>query len=58
MKRKLNIKIESLKEFVITVDRKGILVMTVRHGRTAIIKNLKKQNETLMEMEMSLCCAL
>ena len=38
MKRKSNVKIESLKEDATTVDRNGILVGTVRHDKTAIIK--------------------
>ena len=58
MKRKLNIKIESLKKYATTVDRKSILVGIVRHGKTAIIKNLKKQKELLTKMEMSWCCVL
>ena len=45
-------KMECLEEYATTVDRKGILVRTVRHGETAIMKNLKKQNEPLTEMKM------
>ena len=58
MKRKLNIKIGSLKEYVTTVDRKGILVGTVGHREMAIIKILIKQKEPLTVMEMSWCCVL
>ena len=58
MKRKSNIKIENLKEFVITVDRRGILVGIVGRRKMAIIKKLIKQKEPLTEMEMSWCCVL
>ena len=58
VKRKMNIKIRDLKEYATTVDRKGIRGGIVRHGETAIIKNLKKQKEPLMETEMSWCCVL
>ena len=56
MKRKSSIKIGNLKEHATTVDRKGILVRTVWRQETAIIKNLKKQKERLIEMEKSWCC--
>ena len=58
MKRKANVKIESLKEYTTTVDRRGTLVGTVRRERTTIIKNFRKQKEPLMETKMSLCCVL
>ena len=47
MKKKSNIKIESLKEEPTTVDRRG-----VGHRKTAIIKNSEKQKRPLMEMEI------
>ena len=53
IKRKWNTKIENLKEFTTTVDRRGILVGTVWRGKTAIVKNLRKQKEPLTETEMS-----
>ena len=53
MKRESNIKIENLKEFATTVDRRGILVGTVWHGTTAIMTNLRKQKEPLMKTAMS-----
>ena len=52
IKGKLNIKIDSLKEYSFTVDRKGILVGTVGRRKTAIIIYLRKQKEPLMETEM------
>ena len=58
IKRKSNIKIGSLKEYATTVDTKGILVRTVECRKMAIIKNLKKQKEPLMEKETSWCCVL
>ena len=45
----------SIREYATTVDRMGILVGTVEHGAMAIIRNLKKQKEPLMETEMSWC---
>ena len=56
MIRKRSIKTESLMEFATTVVKKGILVETVGRGRTAIIKNSRKQKKPLKETKMSWCC--
>ena len=56
--KKVKYKVGSFKEYATTVDRKGILVGTVRHGETAIIKNLINQKELMTEMVMSWCYVL
>ena len=52
MIRKQNIKTGNLMESATTAVRKGIQVDTVRHRRTAIIKDSRKLKRLLIEMNM------